>query len=51
MVKPKRLGHPVPRVRDVDASAKFYSDSLGPEVTTSITGRMVLMRASGGSSH
>ncbi|PKB79672.1 MAG: hypothetical protein BZY88_12155 [SAR202 cluster bacterium Io17-Chloro-G9] len=51
MVKPKRLGHLVLRVRDVDASATFYSNILGLEVTTSIPGRMVFMRASDESSH
>jgi catechol-2,3-dioxygenase len=51
MVKPKRLGHLVLRVRDVEASARFYSDILGLEVTTSIPGRMVFMRASDESSH
>jgi catechol 2,3-dioxygenase len=51
MVKPKRLGHLVLRVRDVEASSRFYSDILGLEVTTSIPGRMVFMRASDESSH
>ena len=51
MVRPKRLGHLVLRVRDLDRSEQFYTDVLGLEVTSKLEGRMVFMSASGDSSH
>ena len=50
-VKPKRLGHLVLRVRDLERSEAFYKDVLGLDVTTRIPGRMVFMSAAGDSSH
>ena len=32
MAKPKRIGHLVLNVKDVDASTKFYTDVLGFEI-------------------
>ena len=51
MLKPKRLGHLVLRVRDLDKSEQFYTGVLGLEVTEKIPGQMVFMSASGDSSH
>ena len=51
MVKPRRLGHLVLRVRDLDRSERFYTDVLGLNVTTKIPGMMVFLSASGDSSH
>ena len=51
MVKPKKLGHLVLRVRDLERSEAFYTEVLGLEVTTRIPGVMVFMRAAGDSSH
>ena len=50
MVKPKRLGHLVLRVRDLERSEQFYADVIGLEVTSRIPGRMVFLSA-GESSH
>ena len=51
MVKPRRLGHLVIRVRDLDRSEGFYTDLLGLQVTARLGDRMVFMGASGDSSH
>ena len=51
MVKPKRLGHLVLRVRDLDRSEQFYADVLGLETTGKIPGTMVFMSAAAESSH
>ena len=51
MVKPKRLGHLVLRVRDLDRSERFYADALGLETTGKIPGTMVFMSAAAESSH
>ena len=51
MVKPKRLGHLVLRVRDLQRSERFYADVLGLRVTAKNPGRMVFMSAAGESSH
>ena len=51
MVKPKRLGHLVLRVRDVARSERFYADVLGLHVTSTVPGMMVFMSASGDASH
>jgi catechol-2,3-dioxygenase len=51
MVKPKRLGHLVLRVRDLARSEQFYTGVLGLHVTTKIPGMMVFMTAAGDSSH
>ena len=51
MVKPKKLGHVVIKVRDLDRSESFYTDVLGLNVTTRIPGRMVFMSAAGDASH
>ena len=51
MVKPKRLGHLVLRVRDVARSERFYADVLGLQVTSTVPGMMVFMSASGDASH
>lgn len=51
MVKPKQLGHLVLRVRDVDASEKWYSEVLGLHTTNKRSGEMIFMSAKEGSSH
>ena len=51
MVKPRRLGHLVLRVRDLDRAESFYIDVLGLDVTSRLAGRMVFMSASGEASH
>lgn len=51
MVKPKRLGHVVIRVRDLARSERFYTDVLGLHVTSRIDDRMVFLSAAGDSSH
>lgn len=51
MVKPKQLGHLVLRVRDVEASEKWYQDILGLHTTNKMAGRMVFMSANDQSSH
>ena len=51
MPKPRRLGHLVLRVRDVEQSEKFYTDALGLKVTGKVPGRMVFMSAGDDSSH
>ena len=51
MVRPKRLGHLVLRVRDLDRSEQFYTDVLGLEVTSKLEGRMVFLSAAGDASH
>ena len=33
MVKPKRIGHLVLNVKDVEASTKFYTEILGFEIS------------------
>ena len=50
MVKPKRLGHLVLRVRDLNKSESFYTSVLGLKVTTRIPDSMVFMSV-GESSH
>ncbi len=51
MVKPKRLGHLVLRVRDIEQSTRFYTETLDLRVTGRLHGRMVFLSASGDSSH
>ena len=51
MVKPKKLGHLVLRVRDLDRSEQFYSDVLGLNVRAKLDGKMVFMNASDDASH
>ena len=51
MVKPKRLGHLVIRVRDLERSEKFYTSVLGLKVTNKRPGQMVFMSAGDDSSH
>lgn len=51
MVKPKQLGHLVLRVRDVDASERWYQDILGLHTTKKMEGRMAFMSANDESSH
>src|SRR5215470_19023782 len=43
----RRLNHAVLYVRDLAASVGFYSDALGFEVRTEISGRAAFMRAQG----
>jgi len=49
--RPKKLGHVVLRVRDVERSERFYAEVLGLHVTHRIPGMMVLMSASSDTSH
>ena len=51
MVKPKQLGHLVLRVRDVEASEKWYQDVLGLSTTIKMAGQMVFMSANERASH
>ena len=51
IVKPKRLGHVVIRVRDLARSQQFYTDVLGLRVTSRLDDRMVFLSAAGDSSH
>lgn len=51
MVTPKQLGHLVLRVRDVEASEKWYQDILGLHTTTKREGQMVFMSAGEDASH
>ena len=51
LLRPKRLGHIVLRVRDLDRSQKFYSGILGLKVMETIPGQMIFMSAAGDSSH
>ena len=51
MVKPKQLGHLVLRVRDVEASEKWYQDVLGLSTTNKMAGQMVFMSANERASH
>ena len=51
MTRPKRLGHLVLRVRELERSEQFYTDTLGLEVTGRIPDRMVFMGAGPHSSH
>ena len=51
MLRPKRLGHIVLRVLDLERSIKFYSEILGLTNTFSIENEMHFMSASGDSSH
>ncbi|QFU24069.1 VOC family protein [Shewanella eurypsychrophilus] len=44
--KPTRLGHLVLKVKDVQASVKFYQEVVGLSVSDWIDDRMVFMRAS-----
>ena len=50
-MKVKQLGHVVLRVRDAEASAAWYQDLLGLNVTYRIPGRMVFLSARDESSH
>jgi len=43
--KPSKLGHLVLKVRDVQASVRFYIDVVGLEVSDWIDDRMVFLRA------
>ena len=51
MVRPKRLGHLVIRVRDLERSEKFYTGLLGLKVTHKRPGQMVFLSAGDDSSH
>ena len=51
MVKPRRLGHLVLRVRDLNRSEQFYTEVLGLQVTEKREGAMVFMSAAGDASH
>ena len=51
MVRPKKLGHVVLRVRDLAHSERFYIDILGLKVTARLARRIVFMSASGDASH
>ena len=51
MVKPRQLGHLVLRVRDLEASEKWYSEVLGLHTTNKRPGGMTFMSAKEGSSH
>lgn len=51
MVKPKRLGHLVLRVRDLARSEQFYTDVLDLGVTARVGDAMVFLSAAGNSSH
>ncbi|MEW6999366.1 VOC family protein [Colwelliaceae bacterium BS250] len=44
--KPKKLGHLVLKVNDVQASVKFYQDVVGLQISDWIDDRMVFMRSS-----
>jgi catechol 2,3-dioxygenase len=44
-IKPRRLGHIVLMVRDIEKSAKFYEDILGLKVSDWIAKDMVFLRA------
>lgn len=44
-MKPKKLGHVVLRVRDLERSEPFYADVLGLRVTGRIPGRMLFLSA------
>ncbi|ASL42764.1 Catechol-2,3-dioxygenase [Burkholderia sp. AD24] len=48
-LRPKRLGHMVLMVRDIQKSARFYTDVLGLKVSDWIGDQMVFLRA--GSDH
>ena len=51
MVKPRQLGHLVLRVRDLEASEKWYSEVLGLHTTNKRPGQMIFMSARDDSSH
>lgn len=51
MVKPRQLGHLVLRVRDLDASEKWYQEVLGLHTTNKRPGEMVFLSAREDSSH
>ena len=51
MAKPKQLGHLVLRVRDIDASERWYADVLGLHTTNKRPGSMVFMSAKDDASH
>ncbi|ASU38244.1 glyoxalase [Herbaspirillum sp. meg3] len=44
-IRPKRLGHLVLAVRDIQASVKFYTEILGLQVSDWISDQMVFLRA------
>ena len=50
MVKPRQLGHLVLRVRDLEASEKWYSEVLGLHTTNKRSGSITFMSAKQGSS-
>lgn len=51
MAKPKQLGHLVLRVRDLEASERWYSEVLGLHTTNKRPDSMIFMSAKEGSSH
>ena len=51
MAKPRQLGHLVLRVRDLEASEKWYQEVLGLRTTNKRPGSMTFMSAKAGSSH
>ena len=51
MAKPRQLGHLVLRVRDLEASEKWYNEILGLYTTNKRPGSMTFMSAKQGSSH
>ena len=51
MAVPKRLGHIVLRVRDLEESERFYTNVLGLHVTNKRPGSMTFMSAGDSSSH
>ncbi|MEX0763180.1 MAG: VOC family protein [Dehalococcoidia bacterium] len=50
-MKVKNLGHVVLRVRDAEASARWYEQVLGLHVTYKIPGRMVFLSSRDDTSH
>ena len=46
VIRPRRLGHLVLKVRDIHASVKFYTEIVGLEVSDWIEDQMVFLRCS-----